>query len=74
MCHLQVLLARERAGQRLVAIKALKKEHIAKHDEHENVQNELAVFELCTRQSHPFLVHLHAHFESSVSRLSRALV
>lgn len=52
-------MARNKNGE-LVALKALKKRHIAKYDEQENLRNELQVFKMATAAKFPFLVQMKA--------------
>ena len=61
-----MLLAQDKNSGERVAIKALKKDHLLKYDDHDSVKAELAVFDLAVQRKHPFLVHLRSYFENNV--------
>lgn len=60
----KVILAEEKKSNQIYAIKILKKEFIIENDEVESVISEKRIFSLITKDKHPFLVNLHACFQS----------
>ncbi|RKP05470.1 kinase-like domain-containing protein, partial [Thamnocephalis sphaerospora] len=60
----KVMLAEEKNGKNLYAIKMLKKEFIIQNDEVESTKSEKRVFMAANRERHPFLVGLHSCFQT----------
>ncbi|KAI9821850.1 MAG: Serine/threonine kinase [Pycnora praestabilis] len=60
----KVMLAETKATKQLYAIKVLKKEFIIEHDEVESTRSEKRVFLIANKERHPFLLNLHACFQT----------
>ncbi|SLM40307.1 protein kinase c [Lasallia pustulata] len=60
----KVMLAETKAAKKLYAIKVLKKEFIIENDEVESTKSEKRVFLIANKQRHPFLLNLHACFQT----------
>ena len=60
----KVMLAETKATKKLYAIKVLKKEFIIENDEVESTKSEKRVFLIANKQRHPFLLNLHACFQT----------
>src|SRR5204862_4991262 len=60
----KVMLAETKATKRLYAIKVLKKEFIIENDEVESTKSEKRVFLIANKERHPFLLNLHACFQT----------
>ncbi|KAG0234431.1 Serine/threonine kinase [Actinomortierella wolfii] len=60
----KVMLAEEKKTGELFAIKALKKESIVKQDEVESARSEKRIFQVATKERHPFLTTMHACFQT----------
>ena len=60
----KVMLAQTRASKQLYAIKVLKKEFIIDNDEVESIRSEKRVFLIANKERHPFLLNLHACFQT----------
>jgi len=60
----KVMLAETKATKKLYAIKVLKKEFIIENDEVESTKSEKRVFLIANKERHPFLVNLHACFQT----------
>ena len=60
----KVMLAETKATKQLYAIKVLKKEFIIENDEVESTKSERDVFIIANRARHPFLLSLHACFQT----------
>ncbi|EEH22723.2 AGC/PKC protein kinase [Paracoccidioides brasiliensis Pb03] len=60
----KVMLAETKASKKLYAIKVLKKEFIIEHDEVESTKSEKRVFLIANKERHPFLLNLHACFQT----------
>ncbi|KAF2120919.1 kinase C-like protein [Lophiotrema nucula] len=60
----KVMLAETKATKQLYAIKVLKKEFIIENDEVESVRSEKRVLLIANKERHPFLVNLHACFQT----------
>lgn len=60
----KVMLAETKATKRLYAIKVLKKEFIIENDEVESTRSEKRVFLVANKERHPFLLQLHACFQT----------
>lgn len=60
----KVMLAEAKATKRLYAIKVLKKEFIIENDEIESTRSEKRVFLAASKEQHPFLINLHACFQT----------
>ncbi|KFY83712.1 hypothetical protein V500_09980 [Pseudogymnoascus sp. VKM F-4518 (FW-2643)] len=60
----KVMLAETKASKRLYAIKVLKKEFIIENDEVESTRSEKRVFLIANKERHPFLLSLHACFQT----------
>lgn len=60
----KVMLAETKATKQLYAIKVLKKEFIIEHDEVESTKSERDVFIIANKARHPFLLNLHACFQT----------
>lgn len=60
----KVLLAETRATKKVVAVKILKKDMALQNEEVEALQNEKKVFVLASKANHPFLVRMHACFQT----------
>lgn len=58
------MLAEEKSSRQLFAVKVLKKEFILENDEVESTKSEKRVFLTANRARHPFLVGLHACFQT----------
>lgn len=58
------MLAETKASRQLYAIKVLKKEFIIENDEVESTRSEKEVFLIANRERHPFLLNLHACFQT----------
>ncbi|KAF9354327.1 Serine/threonine kinase [Mortierella sp. NVP85] len=60
----KVMLAEDKKGGELYAIKALKKDSIVKHDEVESARSEKRIFQVANKERHPFLTTLHSCFQT----------
>ncbi|KAK2627753.1 hypothetical protein QTJ16_002399 [Diplocarpon rosae] len=60
----KVMLAESKASKQLYAIKVLKKEFIIENDEVESTRSEKRVFLIASKERHPFLLSLHACFQT----------
>jgi len=60
----KVMLAETKAMKQLYAIKVLKKEFIIENDEVESTKSEKRVFLIANKERHPFLLNLHACFQT----------
>lgn len=60
----KVMLAETKSTKKLYAIKVLKKEFIIEHDEVESTKSEKRVFLVANKERHPFLLNLHACFQT----------
>lgn len=60
----KVMLAETKSSRKLYAIKVLKKEFIIENDEVESTKSEKRVFLIANKERHPFLVNLHACFQT----------
>ncbi|KAK4999828.1 Serine/threonine kinase [Elasticomyces elasticus] len=60
----KVMLAETKASKQLYAIKVLKKEFIIENDEVESTRSEKRVFLIANKEHHPFLLNLHACFQT----------
>ncbi|KAI9871591.1 MAG: Serine/threonine kinase, partial [Pleopsidium flavum] len=60
----KVMLAETKATKQLYAIKVLKKEFIIENDEVESTKSEKRVFLIANKERHPFLLNLHACFQT----------
>lgn len=60
----KVMLAETKASKKLYAIKVLKKEFIIENDEVESTRSEKRVFLIANKECHPFLLNLHACFQT----------
>lgn len=60
----KVMLAETKASKKLYAIKVLKKEFIIENDEVESMKSEKRVFLIANKARHPFLLNLHACFQT----------
>ena len=60
----KVMLAETKASKQLYAIKVLKKEFIIENDEVESTKSEKRVLLIANKERHPFLVNLHACFQT----------
>ncbi len=60
----KVMLAETKASKQLYAIKVLKKEFIIENDEVESTKSEKRVFLIANEKRHPFLLNLHACFQT----------
>ncbi|EMC91585.1 hypothetical protein BAUCODRAFT_27875 [Baudoinia panamericana UAMH 10762] len=60
----KVMLAEAKASKQLYAIKVLKKEFIIENDEVESIRSEKRVLLIANKERHPFLVNLHASFQT----------
>jgi hypothetical protein len=60
----KVMLAETKKTQQLYAIKVLKKEFIIENDEVESTRSEKRVFLIANKERHPFLLSLHACFQT----------
>lgn len=60
----KVMLAETKATKQLYAIKVLKKEFIIENDEVESTRSERDVFIIANKARHPFLLNLHACFQT----------
>ena len=60
----KVMLAETKASKKLYAIKVLKKEFIIENDEVESTKSEKRVFLVANKERHPFLLNLHACFQT----------
>lgn len=60
----KVMLAETKSTKRLYAIKVLKKEFIIENDEVESTKSEKRVFMIANKERHPFLLNLHACFQT----------
>lgn len=60
----KVMLAETKATKQLYAIKVLKKEFIIENDEVESTKSEKRVFLIANEKRHPFLLNLHACFQT----------
>lgn len=60
----KVMLAETKATKQLYAIKVLKKEFIIENDEVESTRSEKRVFLIANKERHPFLLTLHACFQT----------
>lgn len=60
----KVMLAETKGNKQLYAIKVLKKEFIIENDEVESTKSERDVFIIANRARHPFLLNLHACFQT----------
>ena len=60
----KVMLAETKKTKKLYAIKVLKKEFIIENDEVESTRSEKRVFLIANKERHPFLLTLHACFQT----------
>ncbi|KAK3677876.1 Serine/threonine kinase [Recurvomyces mirabilis] len=60
----KVMLAETKSSKQLYAIKVLKKEFIIENDEVESVRSEKRVLLIANKERHPFLLSLHACFQT----------
>lgn len=60
----KVMLAETKSTKKLYAIKVLKKEFILDNDEVESTRSEKRVFLIANKERHPFLLNLHACFQT----------
>ncbi|KAK2737545.1 Serine/threonine kinase [Myotisia sp. PD_48] len=60
----KVMLAETKTTRKLYAIKVLKKEFIIENDEVESTKSEKRVFLVANKERHPFLLNLHACFQT----------
>lgn len=60
----KVMLAETKNTKQLYAIKVLKKEFIIENDEVESTRSEKRVFLIANKERHPFLLNLHACFQT----------
>ena len=60
----KVMLAETKSNKQLYAIKVLKKEFIIENDEVESTLSEKQVFLIANKERHPFLLNLHACFQT----------
>lgn len=60
----KVMLAETKQTKKLYAIKVLKKEFIIENDEVESTRSEKRVFLIANKERHPFLLNLHACFQT----------
>jgi serine/threonine protein kinase len=60
----KVMLAEARSSKNLYAIKILKKHFIVDEDAVQSMRSEKSVFLIANEESHPFLLNLHACFQS----------
>lgn len=60
----KVMLAETKQTKKLYAIKVLKKEFIIENDEVESIRSEKRVFLVANKERHPFLLNLHACFQT----------
>ena len=60
----KVMLAETKATKKLYAIKVLKKEFIIENNEVESTKSEKRVFLVANKERHPFLLNLHACFQT----------
>ena len=60
----KVMLAETKSSKKLYAIKVLKKEFIIDKDEVESTKSEKRVFLIANKERHPFLLNLHACFQT----------
>jgi len=60
----KVMLAETKSTKQLYAIKVLKKEFIIENDEVESTRSEKRVFLIANKERHPFLLSLHACFQT----------
>lgn len=60
----KVMLAETKTTKALYAIKVLKKEFIIENDEVESTRSEKRVFLIANKERHPFLLNLHACFQT----------
>jgi hypothetical protein len=60
----KVMLAETKQTKQLYAIKVLKKEFIIENDEVESTRSEKRVFLIANKERHPFLLSLHACFQT----------
>jgi classical protein kinase C len=60
----KVMLAETKQSKKLYAIKVLKKEFIIENDEVESTRSEKRVFLIANKERHPFLLSLHACFQT----------
>ena len=60
----KVMLAETKTTKQLYAIKVLKKEFIIENDEVESIRSEKRVFLVANKERHPFLLNLHACFQT----------
>ena len=60
----KVMLAETKSSKQLYAIKVLKKEFIIENDEVESTRSEKRVFLIANKEKHPFLLNLHACFQT----------
>ena len=60
----KVMLAETKSSKKLYAIKVLKKEFIIENDEVESTKSEKRVFLIANKERHPFLLNLHACFQT----------
>ena len=60
----KVMLAETKQSKKLYAIKVLKKEFSIENDEVESTRSEKRVFLIANKERHPFLLNLHACFQT----------
>ncbi|KAG0362280.1 kinase-like domain-containing protein [Gamsiella multidivaricata] len=61
----KVMLAEDKKGGELYAVKALKKDSIVQHDEVESAKSEKRIFQVANKERHPFLTTLHSCFQTN---------
>lgn len=64
-CFGKVMLARSKQSKQLYAIKALKKQTLIEDNDVEGCRAEKDVFMVASQANHPFLLNLHACFQSA---------
>ncbi|KAG0051150.1 Serine/threonine kinase [Gryganskiella cystojenkinii] len=60
----KVMLAEDKKGGELFAIKALKKDAIVQQNDVESARSEKRIFQVANKERHPFLTTLHSCFQS----------
>ena len=60
----EIILAEKKVSKKLFAVKVMAKESILDQDEISSVNVERNMFLKATQEKHPFLVHLHAAFQT----------
>ncbi|GJJ68816.1 hypothetical protein EMPS_01162 [Entomortierella parvispora] len=61
----KVMLAEDKRGGELFAIKALKKDAIVQQNDVESARSEKRIFQVANKERHPFLTTLHSCFQSN---------